>query len=233
MSFPDLSVIQPVLARLEAARPAITALLEKLGPQLEQARRSPGAFVANPYFSGGDAEAAYAMIKELRPRRVLEIGSGNSAHIMRRAARDAGLELALTCIDPAPRREIDDVANVVIRHSVLESNAIALAASLEEKDVLSIDGPHYVFNGTDVPFLLLEVLPRVKLGVVIHVHDIMLPYEYDALFSERNYSEQYLLAGLLLGGDNWEPLLPVYWLSREGRATHGTSFWMRRGAGHN
>jgi predicted O-methyltransferase YrrM len=201
---------------------------------MDQAKRSLGALTANPFFAGGDAEAAYAMIKELRPRRVLEIGSGNSTHIMRRAARDAGLDLHITCIDPVPRRTIDEVADVVIRRSVLDTEAVTLAAELEPKDILFIDGSHYAFNGTDVPFLLLEVLPRVKPGVIVHVHDIMLPFEYDALFSERNYNEQYVLAGLLLGGADWEPLLPVYWLSHDGRMAHGASFWMRRGgAGQN
>lgn len=56
---------------------------------------------------------------------------------------------------------------------------------------------------------------------------MMLPYEYDALFSERNYNEQYLVAGLLLGGGSWQPLLPVYWLSRAGRMAHGASLWLR------
>jgi predicted O-methyltransferase YrrM len=221
-------VMQPLLDRFEAAHPAIEALLQKLAPHMEQARKNLGTLAANPFFAGGDAEAAYAMIKDLRPKRVLEIGSGNSTHIMRRAARDAGLELHITCIDPAPRREIDEVADTVIRRSVLESDAVELAGQLGAGDVLFIDGSHYAFNGTDVPFLFLEVLPQLKPGVVVHVHDIMLPYEYDALFSSRNYNEQYVLAGLLMGGTIWEPLLPVYWLSRAGRIAHGASFWMRR-----
>lgn len=221
-------LMQPVLERLEAERPAINALIDKLDPLMEQARRSLGPIASNPFFAGGDAEAAYAMICEIRPRRLLEVGSGNSTHIMRRAARDTGLQLHITCIDPAPRREINDVADVVIRKSVLDTSAADMAACLEAQDVLFIDGSHYAFNGTDAPFLFLEVLPRVKPGVVVHVHDIMLPYEYDTLFSERNYNEQYLLAALLLGGGAWEPLLPVYWLSREGRMAHGASFWMRR-----
>jgi len=217
--------LQPVEQRFEAARPAIDALLTRLAPAMEQARRSLGALTANRFFSGGDAEAAYAMIKDLRPKRVIEIGSGNSTHIMRHAARDAGLELHITCIDPVPRREIESVADNVLRRSVLETEPAELAAGLEAGDVLFIDGSHYAFNGTDAPFLLLEVLPLV----VVHIHDIMLPYEYDALFSERNYNEQYLVAGLLLGGSNWEPLLPVYWLSRAGRMAHGASLWLRRG----
>jgi len=221
-------VMQPVLDRLEAARPGIEMLLAKLEPAMKRARGSLGALALNPHFAGGDAEAAYAMIAEFQPKRILEIGSGNSTHIMRQAARDAGLELHLTCIDPAPRRQIDEVADVVKRSSVLDTNAAEMAASLEARDALFIDGSHYAFNGTDVPFLLLEVLPRIKPGVLVHIHDVMLPYEYDALFSARNYNEQYVLAGMLLGGTEWEPLLPVYWLSRVGRIAHGASFWMRR-----
>src|SRR5579864_6751585 len=100
-------VMQPVLTRLEAAQPMIDALLKKLEPFMEQARGSLGPLAINPHFAQGDAEAAYAMTLELRPARVLEIGSGNSTHIIRQAARDAGLPLQITCIDPAPRREID------------------------------------------------------------------------------------------------------------------------------
>jgi len=223
-------VMQPVLERLEAARPTIDGTLARLNPLFEKSRQSLGALAVNPHFAQGDAEAAYAMILDLKPAHVLEIGSGNSTHILRHAAREAGLSLRITCIDPAPRRDITEVADMVMRSSVLDTNAAEMAAALEANDVLFIDGSHYAFNGTDVPFLFLEVLPRVKPGVVVHVHDIMLPYEYDELFSTRNYNEQYVLAGLLLGGTAWEPLLPVYWLSRGGRMAHGASFWMRRRA---
>jgi methyltransferase family protein len=225
---PSGHTLAPVERRFEAARPTIEALLTRLAPAMEQARRSLGPLAANRFFAGGDAEAAYAMIKDLRPKRVIEIGSGSSTHIMRRAASDAGLDLDITCIDPEPRREIESVATVIQRRSVLETEPDALAAALAPDDVLFIDGSHYAFNGTDASFLLLEVLPLLQPGVIVHVHDIMLPYEYDALFSERNYNEQYLVAGLLLGGSDWEPLLPVYWLSRAGRMAHGASFWMRR-----
>ena len=227
---PDSHVLAPVEQRFEAARPTIEATLTRLTPLMEQARRGLGPLAANRFFAGGDAEAAYAMIKDLRPQRVIEIGSGNSTHIMRRAASDAGLELHITCIDPVPRREIESVADTIVRRSVLETAPHEIADALQSGDILFIDGSHYAFNGTDAPYLLLEVLPLLKPGVVVHIHDIMLPYEYDALFSERNYNEQYLVAGLLLGGTDWQPLLPVYWLSRAGRMAHGASLWMRRSA---
>jgi hypothetical protein len=227
---PDSHVLAPVEQRFEAARPVIEATLTRLTPLMEQARRGLGPLAANRFFAGGDAEAAYAMIKDLRPRRVIEVGSGNSTHIMRRAASDAGLELHITCIDPVPRREIESVANTIVRRSVLETAPHEIADELQAGDILFIDGSHYAFNGTDAPYLLLEVLPLLRPGVVVHIHDMMLPYEYDALFSERNYNEQYLVAGLLLGGTDWQPLLPVYWLSRAGRMAHGASLWMQRRA---
>src|SRR5580692_1545512 len=99
---PAAYTLRPVERRLEAARPTIEALLARLTPAMEQARRNLGPLAANRFFAGGDAEAAYAMIKDLRPKHVIEVGSGNSTHIMRRAASDAGLELHITCIDPVP-----------------------------------------------------------------------------------------------------------------------------------
>jgi hypothetical protein len=220
-------VFAPVLALFEAAEPEIAALAQTLAPGMEAARPALGALADNGNFSGGDALAAYAMIQHLRPRQVIEVGSGSSTHIMRRAARDAGHAMAITCIDPEPRRAIDDVADTVIRRSVVTLGD-RIADGLAAGDVLFIDGSHYAFNGSDVPFLLLEILPRLAPGVVVHVHDIMLPYEYPALFTARNYNEQYVLAGLLLGGRRWRPLLPVYWLARHGRLAQGHSFWMRR-----
>lgn len=162
---PDSHVFAPIEARFEAARATIDATLERLNPLMEQARRSLGALAANRFFAGGDAEAAYAMIKDLRPKRVIEIGSGNSTHIMRHAARDAGLDLHITCIDPVPRREIESVADAIVRRSVLETAPSEIAGALDSGDILFIDGSHYAFNGTDAPYLLLEVLPLLKPGL--------------------------------------------------------------------
>jgi hypothetical protein len=220
-------VFAPVMARLVQAEPDIAALLRTLAPGLERAPAALGPLAENGYFSAGDAFAAYALIQQLRPQRLIEVGSGHSTHIMRRAARDAGHALHITCIDPEPRRDIEGIADTIVRRSVLELGD-TFADGLGPGDVLFIDGSHYAFNGSDVPFLLLEVLPRLKPGVVAHVHDIMLPYEYTPLFTERNYNEQYVLAALLLGGPMFAPLLPVHWLARQGRLPPGQSFWMRR-----
>jgi hypothetical protein len=223
-------VIAPVLQLLQRAEPDIVKLLTSLRPGLERAKRTLGPLADNGYFSGGDAFAAYALIQHLRPRRIIEIGGGHSTLILREAARDAGLDLHITCIDPTPRTEIDGIADAIMRCSVLRAN-IDICGQLGADDILFIDGSHYAFNGTDVPFLYLEVLPRLSTGVVVHAHDIMLPYEYSPLFTERCYNEQYVLAALLLGSTTWQPMLPVHWLSQRGQLPAGASFWMRHGGG--
>ena len=220
-------VMAPVLQVLERAEPGIERLLAALGPNLERAPHALGALANNGHFTGCDAFAAYAMLQHHRPRRLIEVGSGHSTLIFRQAARDAGLDLHITCIDPQPRRSVGKAADVLIRRSVLDCG-IDISGELRAGDFLFIDGSHHAFNGTDVPFLFLEILPRISAGVVVHVHDIMLPYEYPSLFTARGYNEQYVLAALLLGGSDWQPLLPVYWLSRRGRLPPGSSFWMRR-----
>jgi hypothetical protein len=223
-------VMAPVLQVLERAEPEIARLLAALGPSLERAPQALGPLADNGHFTGGDACAAYAMLQHFKPRRLIEVGSGHSTLIFRQAARDVGLDLHITCVDPQPRRSVAEAADTPIRRSVLDSG-IDIAGELGAGDFLFIDGSHHAFNGTDVPYLFLEVLPRVRAGVVVHVHDIMLPYEYPSLFTARGYNEQYVLAALLLGGSRWQPLLPVYWLSRRGRLPAGGSFWMRRGDG--
>lgn len=220
-------VFAPVLQVLQRTEPDIAALLASLRPGFDRAKRMLGPLAENGHFFACDAFAAYAMIQHLRPRRLVEVGSGHSTRILRQAAREASLDLHITSIDPAPRREIDDVADAVIRRSVLAAN-IDIAGMLAAGDVLFIDGSHYAFNGTDVTYVFLEILPKIKPGVVVHVHDIMLPYEYSPLFTGRGYNEQYVLAALLLGSSIWQPLLPVYWLARQGRLSPGLSFWMRR-----
>jgi hypothetical protein len=84
-------------------------------------------------------------------------------------------------------------------------------------------------NGTDTVRLFLEILPRLRPGVVIHVHEIALPWEYPTAFDGRGYSEQYMLAAALLFSNAWEILAPVNYLCAAGRLRRGgMSFWMRR-----
>ncbi|MCR6629492.1 MAG: class I SAM-dependent methyltransferase [Magnetospirillum sp.] len=219
-------VIEPVRQLIEAERGGIEGLARSLSVFENEAKADLSSLWNNAYFSSGDALAAYGLVRQIKPRQIIEIGSGNSTHIMRRAALAEKIEVEIACIDPAPRREIDTVASTVIRKSVLETDA-GQFDRLDAGDILFIDGSHYAFNGTDVPFLMLEVLPRLKSGVVVHVHDIALPFEYSQEFTRRNYNEQYVLGALLLGG-GWKILFPVAWLHSTGQWPDGGSFWFVR-----
>lgn len=185
-------------------------------------------FWNNGYFSGDDARLAYAITRAFRPRKIIEIGSGNSTKFFRKAIQDGALATKLTSIDPQPRAEIDSISDRIIRRSVLDAE-LGIFDELAEGDILFFDGSHLVFNGTDTTRFFLEVLPGLKKGILVHIHDIMLPWEYIEEFTRRGYNEQYMLATLLLNSQEWRPLAPVPYLFKVGELKiGGTSFWMRK-----
>jgi predicted O-methyltransferase YrrM len=226
---------RPASYRFEALAPIIerqakeSALAKKLQAQDAVAARAKVVAAAhrNDYFPPADSETLYGVLRHLRPQRIIEVGSGYSTRIMREAIQDGGFACTLTAIDPAPRADIHSAADKIIEKSVVGLDR-GVFKELTAADILFIDGSHYVFNGTDATFLFLEILPLLPPGVVVHVHDICLPYEYDPLFSSRFYNEQYLLAALLIGGQALRVEIPVYALHKEGRLGFGTSFWMTR-----
>ncbi len=198
-------------------------------------------FWANGMVSGLDGATFYALMRDRRPRRYLEIGSGNSTKFVARACREGGLGTRVTSIDPHPRAEIDELCDEVIR-APLEAADLAAFGALEAGDVVFFDGTHRVFMNSDVTVFFLEVLPTLAPGVLVGVHDVYLPDDYPADIADRYYSEQYLLAAYLLGGAEVELVLPAWWTShdpelsalldplwtRPGMATvdrTGVSFW--------
>jgi hypothetical protein len=194
----------------------------------------------NGYFLALDAAALYGVIATARPRRLFEIGSGNSTRFARRAIRDQGLPTSLLSIDPSPQADIDEICDVVVRQP-LEEVDVALFDQLEAGDILFFDGSHYPFMNSDVVVLWVEILPRLKPGVLVHVHDVFLPYDYPPDWVERFYSEQYLLAvALLAPRAALDVVLPNQFIAKDPAlrrvvdeslgpraADGGTSFWMR------
>ena len=177
--------------------------------------RSPTApFWGNTWLTGLDAIALYGLLAVHRPTLYLEVGSGNSTKFARRAIHDRRLPTRIVSVDPEPRAEIDTLCNEVIRQR-LEDVDLVLFDRLEAGDMLFIDNSHRVFQGGDVTVFFLEVLPRLKPGVLVHVHDIFLPFDYPLIWKERHYSEQYMLAAYLLGGSRrLELLLPVPYVEK-------------------
>jgi hypothetical protein len=234
---PPEYVYRPVAELFERHRAAIERNARLLAPQMycPALDTLPTTKVndTDPHWNNGlferdDARAVYAMTAKLRPRRILEVGSGNSTKFFRKAIRDHRINCELVCIDPEPRAEIVTVADHVIRQHVKNVD-VRHFESLRDGDILFWDGSHITFNGTDTTHLYLSILPLIKRNVYIHIHDIQLPHEYEAGYSAHYYNEQYMLATLLLNSSEWLPVLPVFWLRTLGRLRHGgASFWMAR-----
>jgi len=185
----------------------------------------------NGWFPALDAAALHTVLAETRPPRYLEVGSGNSTKFARRAIALHGLATTITSIDPAPRAEIDALCDQVIRQP-MEAVPLSTFESLAPGDVLFVDGSHRSFMNSDVTILFLDVLPRLKRGVLVQVHDIYLPADYIRRIGTNHlYNEQYLLAAYLLGGArNVEVLLPNYWLTTIPRhAERRAELWKRLG----
>lgn len=188
-------------------------------PELAPPREPPlGARLDDPFFAGLDALTLWATVRILRPARVLELGAGNSTRLLL-GALDANGTGALTSLDPDPRRTAEGLRHPRWTLERLSANALPLAAfeSLAPGDLLFVDSSHAVKRGSEVNRLLLEVLPRLAAGVVVHVHDVFLPWDYPrAWFARGTYlAEQYLLHAYLVENPRWEILLANHALWRE------------------
>ncbi|TCT14030.1 putative O-methyltransferase YrrM [Natranaerovirga pectinivora] len=165
-------------------------------------------FWENNYMSGLDAIALYSIVSIYKPRKYMEIGSGNSTKFVYRAIKDNDLKTKIISIDPYPRAEIDIICDEIYRIPV-EDLDLDVFDDLDKGDILFVDNSHRCFTNSDVTVFFLEILPRLKKGVIVQIHDVYLPYDYPDAWRNRFYSEQYLLACYLLsGGDLFEIILP-------------------------
>jgi methyltransferase family protein len=146
------------------------------------------------WFPRLDAAAAYAVVRTLKPRRIVEVGSGHSTRFLARAVADGGLATRITAIDPKPRANIEGLDVEWIRKPV---QRIAAFPALGAGDILFIDSTHQLKPGSDVDFLLNAVLPMLPAGVRVHFHDIFLPDDYPSEWSWRRYNEQAAVAALI------------------------------------
>lgn len=196
----------------------------------------------NGFFPGLDIVVLYTLLASVKPKRYVEIGSGTSTKIAAKAKAEQQLTTTITCIDPYPRKEITAVADEWL-NVPLQQASLSLFENLEAADVLFFDGSHLLHANSDVQWFFMEVLPRLKPGVIVQVHDIYLPYDYPQNMCDRFYAEQYMLATLLLSNpDRYEILAPNFYMSEDaelktileplwkelpGVEKHGGSFWWR------
>jgi hypothetical protein len=160
------------------------------------------------WFPRLDGAAAYALVKARPPRRIVEVGSGHSTRFMARALRDAGAQAQVVCLDPAPRASLPP--GVEHRAELLAPAHAGLFAALEPGDVAFFDSSHLLHPHTDVDLILNHMIPALRPGVRVHVHDVFLPDPYPADWGWRGYSEQCGLAPWLLAG-GLRPLWSSRW----------------------
>ncbi len=148
------------------------------------------------------------------PKNYIEIGSGSSTKFAKKAIEDFNIGTYITSIDPEPRSEINILCDEIIRKPA-ESVSLDLFKKLDKNDILFIDNSHRSFMNSDATVVFLDILPRLKSGVLVHIHDIFLPNDYPPHWTERYYNEQYLLAAYLLaGGNKFEVVFPSYFISQ-------------------
>jgi hypothetical protein len=161
-----------------------------------------------------DSLLVYTMLAVHKPSIYLEIGSGISTLFAYRAKKDLNLPMQIWSIDPEPRSEVDAVCDVVKREG-LEVSDLSMFSALRRGDVVFFDGTHRSFVNSDVTVFMIDVLPNLPPGVIVHIHDIGLPTDYAGFALDWYWNEQYLLAAYMLGaGDKIRPLFPASFISQ-------------------
>ena len=202
----------------------------------------------NDFLPGLDIVALYGIISKHKPAKYIEIGSGNSTKVARKAIIDSKLDTKITSIDPYPRANIDHLADKVIRQPFENLTDIQfIIDELNENDILFIDNSHRSFSNSDATICFLEILPYLKKGVIVHIHDIYLPYDYPQFMCDRFYNEQYVLAPFIIANpEKYKTILPNYFISEDKELSaiiapmwnhentknvekHGGSFWVQIG----
>ena len=198
---PPYQAVETLLRSREDDFRAFLSTIDGFAPELERigTEAPPAPRWTQDWFPRLDAAAAYALVRSLKPRRIVEVGAGHSTRFVVRAIRDGGLDTALTAIDPAPRADLSRLPVEVIRSTVQEAGDDVFA-DIEGGDVLMIDSSHILVPGSDVDLLLNRVLPSLSAGAVVHVHDVFLPDNYPDDWAWRGYNEQLGVATLLFGG---------------------------------
>lgn len=221
-------------------------------PWPRNASSAPMEFsLENRSFSHICASFLYGMIRKYQPRRIVEIGSGNSSKVIRTALRDNAGDREAEYIIIDPHCAFEEVqfspCDVTIMRQPMEETELSVFTELAANDILFIDSSHTVRIGGDVNFAILDVLPALAPGVIVHFHDIVMPYEYPKTYAVNPrfrvfWTESYLLQAFLAFNSEYEILLPAAWLCNTELETlkkcypdmsepfdwSSSSFWIRR-----
>lgn len=185
------------------------ALIGSHEPEIRKNEIFHGAMAAGwgPGYGPIEAQVLHCVLRSTRPKRFVEIGSGVSTacalHALEMNQADSGHDYEVTCIEPYPSENLRSESRIKLVQTSPQAADGAIFEALEAGDVLFIDSTHTVKPGSEVNYLCLEVIPRLKPGVLVHIHDIYLPYDYqpDVLTADFQWSETTLVRALLVGND--------------------------------
>ena len=193
------------------------------GEELKHLPEGPGDnasfYLNNGAFESGDAEFWYSIIRHRKPRKIIEVGSGFSTllaiqAVARNREQDSGYECEHICIEPYEHSWLEDQPVKVVRSRV-EELSVDFFSGLGANDILFIDSSHVIRPQGDVVFELLELLPSLESGVIVHIHDIFSPRDYiqEWLVDDvRMWNEQYLVEAFLTHNSRWQVVAALNFL---------------------
>lgn len=151
-----------------------------------------------------EAQALHAFIRHYKPKRIVEVGSGVSTYCMLKASemnsKETGQSSRIVSIEPYPSEKLRNLSQIELIPQQVQAVPLEVFTELGQRDLLFIDSSHTVKPGGDVNYLILEVLPRLHTGVIVHFHDIFLPYDYqrDVYRTFLHWAETSLLHAFLI-----------------------------------
>jgi hypothetical protein len=223
-------------------------------PFTEQKTDGRRYYFANDFFSFSDAIFYYCILRHLKPKRVIEIGSGFSSCVLL-DTNDLFFDSAIRCtfIDPNPQRLYGllgavENKNIEVISRKVQDIGLGCFGELSAGDILFVDSSHVSKTGSDVNMILFDILPALPAGVHIHVHDVFYPFEYPREYVYRKWAwnEQYLLRAFLcynqkflitifpsflerFHGERLQNALPLAWRhSPQWPTLRGQSLWIER-----
>lgn len=172
-------------------------------------------YYKNLYFTAPDAVSLFLILRKFQPKRIVEIGSGfSSAVIIDTNEKFFGGQIKTSFVEPFPDRlnwflSKSNNPNYKLYEQKVQDVPMSVFEELGENDFLLIDSSHVSKLGSDVNHLFFNVLPRLKKGVVVHVHDISYPFEYPSAWvkEKRFWNEAYLLRSFLTFNSHFEIVL--------------------------
>jgi predicted O-methyltransferase YrrM len=211
----DPAVLPPEIWEQPAAMPGLELDLDgqlgrlehRLSPLFPEFSPAAGFQLGNPWYGPMDAYVLYAMVRFLNPARVLELGSGYSTLVIQGALAESARH---EVVDPAPSPVLTNVSARVTVHTESAARVSeGLVGALEPSDILFVDTSHTIKPGGEVTRIVLELLPALKPGVVVHFHDFFRPFEYPRVLYERfnvHWQEHYLVQAFLAYNPGFEVL---------------------------